>query len=144
MARSNLPSRAWVILGMCGLWLACAHEGIAQVGTPTQDHPPKLVVRYADLDLAHRAGVMELYRRIEEAARAVCSSHAAAVPPARPEEDGCLLDAIARAVAEVDQPALTRYCAARLQQRPNAAAREGLFLKSNTRETEPEFADPSR
>ena len=143
MARSNVPSRAWVIFGMCGLWFACAHEGIAQIGTPRQDHPPKLVVTYADLDLTHRAGVMELYRRIEDAARAVCSSHAAAVPT-RPEEDGCLLDAIARAVAEVDQPALTRYFAARLQQRPNAAAREGHFLKSNTRETEPEFADPSR
>jgi hypothetical protein len=58
MARSNVPSRAWVIFGMCGLWFACAHEGIAQVGTPTQNHPPKLVVRYADLDLTILTNIM--------------------------------------------------------------------------------------
>jgi UrcA family protein len=130
MAQTNVPSRAWVIFGTCALCFACVHRGVAQVGTLIQNHPAKLVVRYADLDLTHRAGVMELYRRIEQAARVVCNSPAAA-PSARPEEDGCPMDAIARAVAEIDQPALTRYFAARLQQRPAAALHEGHLLKSN-------------
>jgi UrcA family protein len=74
-----------------------------------------LVVKYADLDLRRHAGVVELYRRIEAAARAVCAPRfASASVPATP--DVCLTDAIARAVAEINEPTLTRYFAARMQQ----------------------------
>jgi UrcA family protein len=92
---------------LCLLLLLWAQPGLGQVTTPTQN-PTRLVVKYADLDLARRAGVIELYRRIENAARAVCTSPDPAAPkPAR--TDACLIDAISRAVAEINQPALNRY-----------------------------------
>jgi UrcA family protein len=95
---------------LCMLFLLWAQPGLAQVSTPNQN-PTRLVVKYDDLDLARRAGVIELYRRIENAARVVCTSPDPAAPKPAPT-DACLTDAVSRAVAEINQPALNRYFAA--------------------------------
>lgn len=76
-----------------------------------QDHAaPSRLVKFADLDLTHNAGAGELYVRIESAAREVCD------PPLvwaqrllLAEMNRCRKQAIQRAVADVNAPALTAY-----------------------------------
>lgn len=78
----------------------------AQAGNAAEG-PPQRVVKYADLNLSTSAGVVELYRRIQRAANAVCGAdygrdlgEAAAVKV-------CTDQAIAQAVSAVDNPVLT-------------------------------------
>ena len=107
--------RALLTSSLCALWTVWPLSGSPQVRGGDLSHPSQLVVKYADLDLRRHASVVELYRRIEKAARAVCAPRfAAGSAPAVP--DACLVDAVARAVAEIDEPALTRYAATRMQQ----------------------------
>jgi len=74
------------------------------------DAPVTRVVSFAELDLTHSAGVTALYARIRSAAREVC----------KPKFDDralehvvstrlCVEDATARAIADVNLPALTSY-----------------------------------
>jgi UrcA family protein len=69
------------------------------------------ILRYADLDLTRRADVLELYRRIDDIARHVCTPFGSVVP-----DDACLGDAIARTVAKIGLPALTSIYAAKTHQ----------------------------
>src|SRR5215470_422949 len=96
------------------LWMSWPQLGVPQAAGSDQNRPGQLVVKYADLDLSRHAGVVELYRRIEKAARAVCTSRfASAEQPVGP--DACFVDAVARAVAEINHPALSRYFTARME-----------------------------
>jgi len=104
----------------CMLLLLWTQPGLTQLSTPNQN-ATRLVVRYADLDLTRRAGVIELYRRIENAARVVCTSPDPTAPKPAPT-DACLTDAVSRAVAEINQPALNRYFAAQKEHEPARAA----------------------
>jgi UrcA family protein len=94
---------------MYALWVyTFPMAGVAE--TPPQ-HPIELVVKYSDLDLTRMSAIAELYRRLGQAARLVCTSVTAetgAVPSAV-----CVSDALARAVSEINEPALTRYAASR-------------------------------
>ncbi len=107
--------RALFSSSLCVLWTAWPLSGSPQAPKGDQNHPSRLVVKYADLDLRRHAAVVELYRRIEEAARAVCAPRSS-IPSALATPDACLIDAVARAVAEINEPALTRYFASRMQQ----------------------------
>jgi UrcA family protein len=100
-----------LVSSACALWASQC----ASAAPLTEPHPTQLVVKYADLDLSNRAGVAELYRRIEEAARTVCAPRPPTAP-VQPGLDACLVDAITRAVSEINDPALTRYFTTRLQQ----------------------------
>ena len=76
--------------------------------------PRQLVVHFDDLNLAHTEGVAALYKRLHVAAGEACS-----LPDERPLEHGrhfqaCVADALAAAVAKVDQPALSSYYRAQL------------------------------
>jgi UrcA family protein len=73
--------------------------------------PEKRVVNFADLDLSQDSGVATLYLRIKSAAWEVCD------PvdnwSSRMLSSDCRHDAVAKAVADVQSPALTSYYRAR-------------------------------
>jgi UrcA family protein len=70
-------------------------------------------VNYSDLDLTRKAGAASLYSRIKSAARAVCDPIGGDVfQQSYSRMHGCVEQAIARAVADVNAPALTSYHAA--------------------------------
>jgi UrcA family protein len=73
------------------------------------DEPVSRVVRYGDLDLSRDSGVATLYSRINSAARAVCEPLDVMMLRVLRERFDCRQDAIARAVSEVNSPALTSY-----------------------------------
>jgi UrcA family protein len=92
---------------MCALSV-CTFPMAVVADTPSQP-PSELIVKYSDLDLTRVSGVVELYRRLEQAARQVCTAvtETGIAPSAV-----CVSDAISRAVSEINEPALTRYAAA--------------------------------
>ena len=69
------------------------------------------IVKYADLDLTRHADVLELYQRIEDTSRRVCTPMGDVVP-----DDACLRDALERTVAKIGLPALTGIYAAKTHQ----------------------------
>ncbi|HTB88998.1 MAG TPA: UrcA family protein [Steroidobacteraceae bacterium] len=73
------------------------------------DEPVTRVVRYGDLDLSRDSGVATLYSRINSAARAVCEPLDVMMLKVLRERFDCRQDAVARAVADVNSPALTSY-----------------------------------
>lgn len=85
------------------LLASCA--GLA-LGADDHANPPRRLVRYADLDIGHKAGAEQLYHRIRAAAREVCEPQLSRVLITGPSYEHCVTDAIGRAVAEVNAPAL--------------------------------------
>ena len=74
-------------------------------------------VKYGDLDLTRSAGAASLYSRIQYAANAVCEPAVSSIPresilPTR----HCVEQSIARAVADVNAPALTSYYLSKTKQ----------------------------
>jgi UrcA family protein len=83
------------------------------IAGPSPGDPRREIVRFADLDLTRPAGAQELYRRIRNAAREVCTAYGPL---------GYDRSCVQQAVADVDAPRLT----ARLgspPQRPEQQAR---------------------
>jgi UrcA family protein len=80
------------------------------VSAPVQLHDdvPWRRVNFADLDLTKTAGAAVLYARIKSAAREVCIS-TDWLPKMSTVTDECRAQAVARAVADVNAPALTAY-----------------------------------
>ena len=80
-------------------------------------------VKYGDLDLARSAGAATLYSRIQNAANAVCEP---AISSGARESilltRHCVDESIARAVADVNAPALTSYYVSKTK-RPLTLAR---------------------
>jgi UrcA family protein len=60
----------------------------------------RATVRFADLNLSRIEDVLELYRRIEYAARKVCVDHVRGW-------DDCYWRAVSNAIARLDRPVLT-------------------------------------
>jgi UrcA family protein len=103
-----------------------ALQGTAHAMDPFDD--THTTVSFGELNLNSSVGVERLYHRIVSAAERVCG------PPASNTNMGelfarkrCVAAATARAVAQVDAPALTRYFAkvSGVQQRTELAARTG-------------------
>ena len=67
------------------------------------EKPPQVEVSYADLDLTHRAGTDELYRRINAAASAVCSSSQDQSLAHIGLHKRCVEKAVSSAVAQVEE-----------------------------------------
>lgn len=98
-------------IAMCCLLLAASAGSLCAVAGPATSggEPNKRVVKFGDLDLNGSAGTAELYKRIRIAAVAVCE-------PASPRQlrsveltEQCMEQAIARAIVDVNAPALTGY-----------------------------------
>jgi UrcA family protein len=73
-------------------------------------------VNFADLDLTRSAGVAVLYARIKSAAGEVCQPVNAREVESVMRSNRCTPQAIARAVADVNAPALTSYYLAKTRQ----------------------------
>jgi UrcA family protein len=73
------------------------------------DEPASRIVRYGDLDLSRDSAVATLYSRISSAAQAVCEPLDVMMLKVLRERFDCRQDAIARAVSDVNSPALTSY-----------------------------------
>jgi UrcA family protein len=75
----------------------------------TLDDSHSRVVKFADLDLTRSQGAVALYARIRSAAREVCLPQYNWVMEMRAISEQCREQAIARAVSDVNAPALTVY-----------------------------------
>jgi len=93
---------------LCGVMTSAIMAGafaaslcVSAAGADTQS--VSRIVKYADLEISSPAGAAELYHRIDAAAATVCSYFwfRSAAAEAR-----CINDAIANAVADVNEPAL--------------------------------------
>lgn len=83
----------------------------------------QVAVSYAGLDLSSQNGAATLYRRIRVAAQSVCKElYTLTLGQRRHKWDLCVRDAIARAVLNVNAPALTAYTTARIGDLGNAVA----------------------
>ena len=102
----------------CSL-LATSLSSLAAVSAPTAtpDDSPSRIVKFADLDLTRPQGAAVLYTRIRSAARAVCLPQNNWMMELRAISDQCREQAIARAVGDVNAPALTAYYQGRTQAR---------------------------
>jgi UrcA family protein len=81
----------------------------AQTATAADFQGPKqLLVQYADLDLTRPAGAQALFRRIQGAAKLVCSP-LASKDLLQTRFEHCVSDAVAKAVTQIDRPALSAY-----------------------------------
>jgi UrcA family protein len=83
-------------------------SAVAAAGT-RGDEPLTQKVRFADLDLTHTPGAAALYARIQSAARQVCGPVDVRQLQALTKAHRCTIQAIARAVREVNAPTLTSY-----------------------------------
>ncbi len=92
----------------------------AQAAPPSD--VPTAVVKFRDLDMAGPAGKERLYRRMVQAARAVCSPldpNGSVVKPAFPRQyETCIDQAVFGAVARLNRQEFSEYVAAR---QPNGA-----------------------
>ena len=74
---------------------------------------PATTVKYADLDLSHKAGEAVLYQRINQAAQTVCASlnMSDSVSPLSLGNayKACLRNAVSGAVARIDRPEFTAF-----------------------------------
>jgi UrcA family protein len=85
---------------------ACADATAAERG----DDVPRRVVSFADLDVTRSSGAAVLYSRIHSAARTVCEPGIVSFPQMwMVSTRRCVDEAITRAVADVNAPALTSY-----------------------------------
>jgi UrcA family protein len=87
--------------------LALAVAGVA--GAASRGEAPSTLVRYDDLNLNSKAGVAKLHSRIRGAAEIVCVSLDSRALGLREYYDRCITDAVAHAVAAVDNDNLTDY-----------------------------------
>ena len=94
------------------------------VAAEKSDEVPTRVVRFADLDLTRSAGVKVLYARITFAAREVCEPINARALGVIQAARKCVDESIARAVADVNAPALTSYHRAKTGQTVTLAQRQ--------------------
>jgi UrcA family protein len=100
--------------------LASATLALAAPAVEAADGAPTLTVRYADLDLSRPAGAEAMYERLSEAASRVCGPREARVPKEQLERRICREQAIARAVAQIDNAPFTAWYAAKLGRGPMA------------------------
>jgi UrcA family protein len=82
------------------------------------DRPHRHLVDFADVDLGSERGIAVLYSRIKTAAEEVCEPIDAREALSAQLAQRCTGEAIERAVATIDVPALTSYLASRQPQHP--------------------------
>jgi len=90
------------VLAAC---LLAGSLGVAQAAAPVTD-VPQVAVSYSDLDLSTSEGTRALYQRIANAAREVCPYPNARELAEFEVNHSCREAAIAKAVREINSPAL--------------------------------------
>jgi UrcA family protein len=106
-ARRRIDVRGLVLATLATACLAAASTVVQAADKSPDSEPVKKTVTYGDLNLANPQGVEQLYRRIVGAARQVCDDLDGRSLLEKEQFSICIKQSIARAVAAVDQPALT-------------------------------------
>jgi UrcA family protein len=88
-----------------------------------KDEHHRMLIHFADLDLAKPAGIAALYGRLRGAAKVVCASLEGKDLESAAAFRQCVTDAVTQAVAEVDQPNLSAYYRAKSQGRNGTSVR---------------------
>ena len=105
--RKSTDARSLVLTTLAMACLAVASTVVHAADKSPDSEPMKRTVKYADLNLASQQGVEQLYRRISGAAQHVCDNGESRSLQAQAQVWICTQQTIARAVAAVNQPALT-------------------------------------
>jgi UrcA family protein len=108
-----VPALALAAFAVVSLPLAAP---TARAAEPSSDPVPTTTVKYGDLNLANAQGIERLYFRIAGAAQQVCRGLDGHSMEEKVQFSICTRQSIARAVAVVDQPALTALQAVKLGQ----------------------------
>jgi UrcA family protein len=87
---------------------ALAVSGIAGATARTND-VPSIVVKYGDLALNTKAGIVSLHSRIRAAAESVCSPLNSRVLGLREQYEVCVGDAMSQGIAAVGNANLSNY-----------------------------------
>jgi len=103
--------RTLALVGACAAMAAAPMSFAAPQGAAAV---PSVAVNYTDLNLASSAGVDALYHRISVAARAVCPNPDIRELAALSAAESCRVEAVARAVREVNNPKLAVVAANRI------------------------------
>jgi UrcA family protein len=103
---------AWPGSILAVLLTASASAGSPALAAPPQSDAPRIEVSYEHLDLATRAGLEALHRRILSAARTVCPAPQSADVRLRAMSRQCRAQAIEAAVRSVGNAELTALHAA--------------------------------
>ena len=85
---------------------ALALSGLAAAGSRDI---ASVVVRYGDLNLDSRAGVVGLHKRLRNAAESVCGNLNSRILGLNDAYDACVADALANGVAAVGNPNLSDF-----------------------------------
>ena len=80
--------------------------GFSAANAADGTNPPTAIVKYQDLNISAGAGASALYARIRSAAQSVCRSYDQRDLESQALKHDCISHAIAKAVAEVNDPAL--------------------------------------
>jgi UrcA family protein len=105
-AHNCVDARALTLAALATMCLAVAATTV-RAADVSSDSVPMKTVTYGDLNLANPQGVERLYRRIVGAAQQVCNALNGRSFEEKQQFSICTSQSIARAVAAVDQPALT-------------------------------------
>jgi UrcA family protein len=89
------------------LFGAVAFSFTALPATAANSDVPQISVKYGDLNVSSRPGAAALYTRIRSAAKSVCSQFDGPGIQAYLQRDACISNAIAGAVIDVNNSALT-------------------------------------
>jgi UrcA family protein len=100
--RSKIHMLLLSLLALCGSSLAMATDPVVTVKTET--------VRYDDIRLISAVGAAVLYGRLQSAAERACGGPLETVPLVQRQRfKVCVDEAVAKAVADVNNPMLTWY-----------------------------------
>jgi UrcA family protein len=121
-AHNSVDVRAPVLAILATICLAVASTAVRAADMSSDSEAVKKTVTYGDLNLADSQGIEHLYRRIASAAQQVCSPLNGRSLEEKQQFSICTTQSIARAVAAVDQPALTALQAGKTGQ-PNVTAK---------------------
>jgi UrcA family protein len=103
---------AMSVITLFGVGAVATGTAVAAAAADT-DSVLTVTVKYDDLDLSHHAGVDRLYGRIRRAAQTVCAPFEGRSLSETQHWTQCVDASIARAVADVHQPALAALHAAK-------------------------------
>ncbi len=82
-------------------------------------------VSLAGMDLTDPKGVEKVYTRVRNAAQSVCKNlHTLELGKRRAKWQRCVDDALARAIADINSPALTAYSATKSGKKPALLAQD--------------------
>jgi UrcA family protein len=114
--KSTFASR-FTLIGMTTIALGV---GVSHASTATPDQDaPKIVVRYAGLDLTQPRDAQRLYRRIQTAAQLVCENYKPEGASGLTRYQACINNAVARAVEDVNSTQVTEIHEAGIQHAVN-------------------------